>query len=53
MKAVSELFAPVAGEVVEVNAALVASPETINTDPYGEGWMIVVKLGRPEGGRPP
>ena len=51
VKAVSELFAPVAGEVVEVNTALVQSPETINTDPYGEAWMIAVKLADPEGGR--
>jgi glycine cleavage system H protein len=43
VKAVSELYAPVAGEVVEVNAALVASPEAINTDPHGAGWMIVIK----------
>ena len=44
VKAVSELFAPVAGEVVEINTALVQSPEKINTDPYGEAWMIAVKL---------
>jgi glycine cleavage system H protein len=45
VKAVSELFAPVAGEVVEKNADLVNAPEAINTDPYGQGWMIVVRLG--------
>ena len=44
VKAVSELFAPVAGEVAEKNADLVNAPEAINTDPYGQGWMIVVKL---------
>jgi glycine cleavage system H protein len=44
VKAVSELFSPVAGEVVEVNAALSDKPETINTDPYAAGWMIVLKL---------
>jgi glycine cleavage system H protein len=44
VKAVSELFAPVAGEVVEVNAGLGAKPETINSDPHGQAWMIVVKL---------
>jgi glycine cleavage system H protein len=44
VKAVSELYAPLAGEVVEVNAELVASPEAINTDPHGKGWMIVVRL---------
>jgi glycine cleavage system H protein len=43
VKAVSDLFAPVSGEVVEVNAALAKSPETVNQDPYGQGWMIVVK----------
>ena len=43
VKAVSELYSPVAGEVVEVNAALAKKPETVNSDPYGEGWMIVVK----------
>ncbi|GBD38793.1 Glycine cleavage system H protein [bacterium HR37] len=42
-KSVSELYAPVSGEVVEVNEALLDSPETINEDPYGEGWMIRVK----------
>lgn len=44
VKAVSELFSPVAGEVLEINSALVAKPESINTDPYGAGWMMVVKL---------
>ena len=47
VKAVSELFSPVAGEVVEANAALVSKPEAINTDPYGEAWMITVKLSDP------
>lgn len=42
-KSVSELYAPLSGEVVEVNEALLDSPETINEDPYGEGWMIKVK----------
>ena len=44
VKAVSELFAPVAGEVVETNQPLQQAPEKINTDPYGDGWMVVVKL---------
>lgn len=44
VKAVSELFAPVSGEVVEINGALVSAPEVVNTDPYGKGWMLVVKL---------
>jgi glycine cleavage system H protein len=48
VKAVSELFAPVAGEVVEINTALVQSPEKINTDPYGDAWMIAVKLADPK-----
>lgn len=49
VKAVSELFSPVAGEVVEINSNLVKSPEKINSDPYGEAWMIVVKLSDPAG----
>ena len=47
VKAVSELFAPVAGEVVEANTALVESPEAINTDPFGKAWMIKVRLSNP------
>jgi glycine cleavage system H protein len=43
VKAVSDLFAPVSGEVVEVNAELAQKPEIINQDPYGKGWMLVVK----------
>ena len=43
VKAVSDLFAPVTGEVVEVNGELPQKPETVNQDPYGKGWMIVVK----------
>ncbi len=43
VKAVSDLFAPVSGEVVETNAELPQKPETVNKDPYGKGWMIVVK----------
>jgi glycine cleavage system H protein len=49
VKAVSELFSPVAGDVVEVNAALSATPETINKDPQGEAWMIVLRLADPSG----
>lgn len=44
VKAVSEIFAPVSGEVMEVNATLAASPETINKDPYGDGWLLKIKL---------
>ena len=43
VKAVSELYAPVSGEVVEVNAALKTKPESVNTDPHGS-WLIVIKL---------
>jgi len=44
VKAVSELFIPVSGEVIEINEELGASPEKINEDPYGAGWMIRVRL---------
>ena len=47
VKAVSDLFAPVAGEVVEVNDALAATPELVNTDPYERGWMIRVRMSDP------
>lgn len=47
VKAVSELYSPVAGEVVEVNAPLADKPETINQDPHGAAWMIVIKLADP------
>ena len=48
VKAVSELLAPVSGEVVEVNEALAEKPELVNTDPYGDGWMVRVKVSTPE-----
>ena len=48
VKAVAELFAPVSGEVVEVNAVLEDHPETLNSDPYGEGWMIRIRMSDPE-----
>lgn len=44
VKAVEELYMPVAGEVLEVNPALETSPEIVNKDPYGEGWMIKIKV---------
>ncbi|HEY8712243.1 MAG TPA: glycine cleavage system protein GcvH [Thermoanaerobaculia bacterium] len=44
VKAVSELFAPVGGEVIEVNEALADKPELVNTDPWGDGWMIKIRL---------
>jgi glycine cleavage system H protein len=47
VKAVSELFSPVAGEVAAVNAALAQAPEKINSDPYGEGWMVAIRLADP------
>jgi glycine cleavage system H protein len=43
VKAVSDLFAPVSGEVIEVNAELTKKPELVNQDPYGRGWMLLVK----------
>ena len=48
VKAVSDLFAPLSGDVAEINAALAKKPELVNTDPYGEGWMIVVRLADPK-----
>ena len=48
VKAVSELFSPLTGEVLEANAALVAKPELVNSDPYGEAWMIAVKIADPK-----
>jgi glycine cleavage system H protein len=44
VKAVSEIYAPAAGEVLEANAALEKKPETINSDPHGEAWLIKVRL---------
>jgi glycine cleavage system H protein len=47
VKAVSDVIAPMSGEVIEVNEALASSPEAINEDPYGEGWLVKVKLSDP------
>ena len=47
VKAVSEVFTPVAGAIVKINEALADEPETVNSDPYGEGWMIRVKMSNP------
>ena len=47
VKAVSDVIAPLAGEVVAVNEALADSPEQINEDPYGEGWLVKVRLADP------
>ncbi|MEO5884944.1 MAG: glycine cleavage system protein GcvH [Candidatus Limnocylindrales bacterium] len=45
VKAVSDLFAPLPGEVTATNAALTAGPELVNSDPYGEGWMVRLRIG--------
>ena len=47
VKAVSEVIAPLSGEIIEVNEALAEDPSTINADPYGEGWMVKVRLTDP------
>src|SRR3954469_6946206 len=47
VKAVSDLIAPLSGEVLEVNDKVAAEPETVNTDPYGEGWLIRIRLTDP------
>jgi glycine cleavage system H protein len=47
VKAVSDVIAPLSGEIVEVNVALADAPEQINDDPYGEGWMVKVRLSDP------
>ena len=44
VKAVSEIFAPVSGEVVEVNAGLGSAPDAVNKDPYGDGWLLKIRL---------
>lgn len=47
VKAVSDLYAPLSGEIVEANADLSKKPELVNQDPYGAGWMIVLRLSNP------
>jgi glycine cleavage system H protein len=47
VKAVSDLYSPITGEVVEVNAALSDNPALVNSDPYGEGWMLKMRVGDP------
>ena len=44
VKTVADAFMPVSGEVIEVNTSLESSPESVNSDPYGEGWMVKVKM---------
>jgi glycine cleavage system H protein len=47
VKAVSDVIAPLSGEVIEVNQTVVEAPETVNDDPYGEGWLIRIRLTEP------
>ena len=47
VKAVSDVFAPLSGEIVEVNGALEQTPEAINQDPYGQGWLVRVRISDP------
>jgi glycine cleavage system H protein len=47
VKAVSDLIAPLSGEVLEANAKVVDAPETVNDDPYGEGWLVRIRLSEP------
>ena len=47
VKAVSDVIAPLSGEILEVNAKVVDAPETVNEDPYGEGWLIRIRLSDP------
>ena len=47
VKTVSDLYMPVSGEVIEVNGDLDAAPESVNSDPYGAGWMVKVKMSNP------
>jgi glycine cleavage system H protein len=48
VKAVSDLFAPLSGEIVEINGELPNAPQTVNQDPYGKGWMIVIAPSKPD-----
>jgi len=47
VKASSEMFSPVSGKIIEINEPLVDSPETINEDPYDEGWMVKIEMSKP------
>ena len=47
VKAVSELFMPVSGEVIEVNSSIKDKPDTLNSDPYGKGWLIRIRIANP------
>lgn len=48
VKTVSDLFSPLSGEIIEFNEALEDEPEVVNSDPYGKGWMVKIKLNSPE-----
>jgi glycine cleavage system H protein len=48
VKTVSDMFMPVSGEVIEVNPSLESTPDIVNKDPYGEGWMIKIRMSAPE-----
>jgi glycine cleavage system H protein len=48
VKAVSDIYAPVSGEVIEINSLLTASPEKLNEDPHGEAWLVKLKLSAPD-----
>jgi len=48
VKTVSDMFMPVSGEIVEVNPALADTPDVVNKDPYGKGWMVKIKLTNPD-----
>jgi glycine cleavage system H protein len=48
VKAASDIYAPVSGEIVEVNKAVVSDPSLLNKDPYGEGWLFKIKMENPE-----
>ncbi|MFT5751586.1 MAG: glycine cleavage system H protein [Flavobacteriales bacterium] len=48
VKTVSDLFLPLSGEIVAFNEALEDAPETVNSDPYGEGWMVKIEMNNPE-----
>lgn len=51
VKSVSDLYMPVAGEIIEVNEGLEDAPETINSDPYGDGWLIKIRMSDPSQAR--
>jgi glycine cleavage system H protein len=48
VKTVSDLFSPISGTVLEINSKLADAPETVNSDPYGDGWMVKISIAKPE-----